>query len=148
VAQPQRIIAIDTNLLIYAQRSDTSEHQRSVDALRKAADDASGWRISLPVHAEFWSVVTNPRAFKSPSTAAAAASFIHSLVRDAELRIWIPAEGFAQRLLEAAVNLTVTRAKIFDLQIGLIAQDNGAREIWTHDLNFTAIPGIKIHDPL
>jgi hypothetical protein len=39
-------------------------------------------------------------------------------------------------------------ARIFDLQIGLICQDAGAREIWSHDRNFIAVPGLVVNDPL
>jgi len=46
------------------------------------------------------------------------------------------------------LNLGIHGARIFDLQIALIALENGATEIWTHDRNFLKIPGLKIHDPL
>jgi predicted nucleic acid-binding protein len=38
--------------------------------------------------------------------------------------------------------------RIFDLQIGMIALENGARELWTHDAGFVAVPGLKVRDPL
>lgn len=62
--------------------------------------------------------------------------------------MWIPREGFSARLLQWAENLGVQGLGIFDLQIALTAFDNGATEIWTHDRQFTALPGIRVHDPL
>ena len=64
------------------------------------------------------------------------------------MRIWTPRGGFAESLLQRAANLSVSGVRIFDLQIALIAADYGAREIWTHDLNFVRLPGIRIRDPL
>ena len=78
----------------------------------------------------------------------AAASFVRVLVREAEMRIWTPGVGFAEDLLQHAANLSVRGARIFDLQIALIATAHGAREIWTHDLNFVRVPGIRVRDPL
>ncbi len=38
--------------------------------------------------------------------------------------------------------------RIFDLQIALMAFENGASEIWTHDPSFTTVAGLRVYDPL
>ena len=50
-------------------------------------------------------------------------------------------------LCQLALDLGVSGPRIFDLQIGLIAFENGATEIWTHDNKFIRIPGLRLHDP-
>ena len=142
------MIAVDTNLLVYAHRSAVPEHRRARQALERAANDTGGWGISIPVLAEFWSIVTHPKAAGGPSTAARAASFIRVLATEGEMRIWTPGPGFAEYLLQRAISMSVSGARIFDLQIALIAAHYGAREIWTHDANFVRLPGIRIRDPL
>lgn len=142
------MIAVDTNVLVYAHRRAVPEHRQAREALERAANDTAGWGISLPVLGEFWSIVTHPKALGGPSTVGQAASFIRVLVTDGEMRIWTPAVGFAEYLLQRAVDMSVGGARIFDLQIALIAANAGAREIWTHDLNFVRVPGIRIRDPL
>jgi hypothetical protein len=52
--------------------------------------------------------------------------------------------GFVQ----LAEDLDVRGTRIFDLQIGLTALDNGAFELWTHDRDFVHIPGRRLRDPL
>ena len=47
-----------------------------------------------------------------------------------------------------ATDRTVAGVRIFDLQIALTAFDNGATEIWTHDRDFTIVPGLAVKDPL
>src|SRR5271168_3331979 len=133
---------------MYAHRSAVPEHRRARAALERAANDTDGWGISLPVLAEFWSIVTHPKALGGPSTVEQAASFIRALIATAEMKIWVPGAGFAEHFLQRAVNMSVSSARIFDLQIALIAADAGAREIWTHDLNFVRVPGIRVRDPL
>ena len=142
------MIAIDTNLLVYAHRSGVPEHRRARGALERAAGEPSGWGISLPVLAEFWSIVTHPNSVGGPSTGTQAASFIRALVAQGEMMIWTPDADFADRLLKRAAQISLSGARIFDLQIALIASENGAREIWTHDRNFLQLAGMKIHDPL
>lgn len=60
----------------------------------------------------------------------------------------MPREAFWTRLLQMAAELDVRGPRIFDLQIALTAFDNGATEIWTHDRDFVAFPGLRVHDPL
>lgn len=51
------MIAIDTNLLIYAHRSGTKEHQAARAAIEKAASMRDGFAITLPSDTEFFSIV-------------------------------------------------------------------------------------------
>lgn len=146
---PSRIvIAVDTNLLVYGHRSTVPEHRRARQALERAANDRAGWGISLPVLGEFWSIVTHAKAVGGASTPTQAASFIRALATQGEMRIWAPGIGFAEQFLEHAVKTSAYGARIFDLQIALIAAENGARELWTHDVNFVRLPGLRIRDPL
>jgi len=47
-----------------------------------------------------------------------------------------------------ADELEVCGARIFDLQIALIAFEEGATELWTHDRGFASVPGLRVVDPL
>ena len=142
------MIAIDTNLLVYAHREALIEHRAARQALERAAADRQGWGIPLPTIVEFCSVVTHPAATGRPSTAAEARGFLQALVRDGGSHVWLPSPGFDERLLEAAVDARVKGPRIFDLQIALLALEHGAREIWTHDRHFLAPPGLRVVDPL
>lgn len=142
------MIAIDTNLLIYAHRSHTPQHRKTQIALERACRGQKGVGVAYPSLLEFWSVVTHPAAEGKPSSLKEAEAFIHGLVDEGGVNIWMPHLGFWQRLLQVAIDLKVQGARLFDLQIALIAFDNGATEIWTHDANFLVIPGLKKYDPL
>jgi toxin-antitoxin system PIN domain toxin len=141
------MIAIDSNILIYAHRAAAPQHVAARMSLERAFANPRGCGIALPSLAEFWSMVTHPITPK-PSTASQAAKFIRSLIQDAHVSIWTAGDGFGERLLSRATDLAVAGGRIFDLQIALIAIENGAEEIWTHDRNFINIPGLRIYDPL
>lgn len=139
------MIAFDTNLLVYAHRTEVLEHPGARRAIEQARRDRRGWGIALPCIAEFWSIVTHRTI---GSTAPKAHTFLAAMVVEAEGAVWLPSQNFWDRLARLASDLGVTGARIFDLQIALIARENGASELWTHDSGFTPIPGLRIHDPL
>ena len=142
------MIAVDTNLLIYGHRGGVSEHRAARGAIQKASRDGRGWGIAAPCIAEFWSVVTHPASAGGPSTAQQAQGFLRALIVEAGALVWLPQNGFWERLARLATDLHVRGSRIFDLQIALIAFENGATEIWTHDRNFVTLPGLARHDPL
>jgi toxin-antitoxin system PIN domain toxin len=142
------LIAIDTNILVYAHRSRTREHAAARRAIERAAADPRGWGMALPCLGEFWAVVTHPEAAGRPSTPAEAAMFLRALVQGGGAAVWMPRPGFDSRLLRAAERIGVSGQRVFDLQIALIALEAGAEEIWSHDHRFRTLPGLELHDPI
>jgi predicted nucleic acid-binding protein len=142
------MIALDTNLLIYAHREGSPEHERTHKAILKVLDDPRGWGICLPAVTEFWSIVTHPKMPGGPSPAPVVTHFFHYLLTEGHGNLWTPGPGFGERLMRWASSLKVRGKRVFDLQIAGIALEHGAREIWTHDQGFISVPGLKVHDPL
>jgi toxin-antitoxin system PIN domain toxin len=136
------VIALDTNLLVYAHRSGTSEHKAARAAIERAAD-SDGWGFAAPVVAEFWSIVTHPAASGRPSSPDEARRFLAALA-DAGAHVWSPGAGFGLRLAQLVADLRVSGNRIFDLQIALCAFEGGAREIWSYDARFATIPGLRL----
>jgi toxin-antitoxin system PIN domain toxin len=142
------MIAVDTNLLVYAHRRAVPEHTAARRALERAMRDPQGWGIPVACLAEFWAVVTHPAATGRPSTTEEAAAFIRSLVEQGGAALWTPGAALAERLFAFARRLDVRGVRIFDLQIALSAVDGGATELWTHDRDFISVPGLPVRDPL
>jgi Predicted nucleic acid-binding protein, contains PIN domain len=142
------VIAVDTNLLVYAHRAGCAEHAAARRAIERAAASPDGWCIPLPCVFEFWSVVTHPSCVGGPSPPAVALDFIDSLLSTGETQVLQPGADFAQRCFRKASNLSMSGPRVFDLQIGLIALEAGVTELWTHDAGFVALPGLKVVDPL
>ncbi len=142
------MIAIDTNLLVYAQRRHTPEHRAARRAIERASADRRGWGIPLSCIAEFWCVVTHPASSGGPSPAKEARGFLHELMANGEANVWTPGTGFWERLTQLASDMKIAGARVFDLQIALIALENGATELWSHDRRFGVLPGLVVRDPL
>jgi len=142
------VIAVDTNLLIYAHRAGCPEHGAARRAIEEAANDPHGWGIPSPCILEFWSVVTHASSVGGGSPPATARRFIESLIQTAGATIFPPPASLVPRCMQIAEQLDIRGPRIFDLQIGLVALDAGVTEIWTHDAGFVAIPGLKLRDPI
>jgi hypothetical protein len=100
------MIALDTNLLIYAHRSAVPEHRTAMRAIERAAANPTGWCIAFPCVAEFWAVVTHPASSGRPSRPREAQAFLDRLV-DAGTKILYPRNGAIARLCKLAVQLDV-----------------------------------------
>ena len=142
------MIALDTNILVYAHRAGSPEHDKAKVAVLKAVEDSRGWGISLPTIPEFWSIVTHPQIPGGTSSAQVITQFFYYLLNEGNGELWGPGSGFAQRLMQLANRHKVRGRRIYDLQIAAIAHEHGASEIWTHDRSFISVPGLKVCDPL
>lgn len=138
------MIALDTNLFVYAHRELAPENRAAREAIARAAGDPRGFGFSLPVVGEFWAVVTRKNP---PSTAEEASRFFRELTRAGAV-VWTPTAGFPTRLVRRAAELSARGTRVFDLQIGLLALEGGAEEIWTADRGFLAPPELPILDPI
>ena len=142
------MIALDTNLLVYAHRAATTEHRAAQVAIETACGSPAGCGIATSTVAEFFSIVTHPAASGRPSTPDDAAAFLRVLREEGGLAVWGQSPHFSERLLQLATDLDVWGARIFDLQNALCALDAGATELWTHDARFVKVPGLRLQDPL
>ncbi|MCB9707994.1 MAG: PIN domain-containing protein [Myxococcales bacterium] len=132
--------------MVYAHRAGASEHRSAQAAIERAAASSQGWGFTVANINEFWRVVTEPR-MPQPSSGNQAYAFILELIEGARARVWYPKTGFAERLLQAASDLDIRGARIFDLHIGLCARENGATHLWTRDARFIEIAGLEVVNP-
>ncbi|MGH9414344.1 MAG: type II toxin-antitoxin system VapC family toxin [Terriglobales bacterium] len=141
------MVAIDTNLLVYAFEWSSPEHQRARDAVYGVAEAGRGFGVALAVAAEFWNVVTRPLGTRPRASAAEACLFLEKL-EELGAQIWSPLPGFGPRLIRSARAEGIAGRRIFDWQIALTAIEHGATELWTHDHSFRAPAGLRVIDPL
>ena len=66
------MIAVDTNLLVYAHRAESTFHDQARRAIAALAAARASWAIPWPCVHEFYGVVTNARAFQPASSTAQA----------------------------------------------------------------------------
>lgn len=142
------MIAVDTNILVYAHRQDSEFHAAAAAALTELAESPAPWALLWPCLHEFYSVVTHPRIYDPPSGPDQA-------IR--QISVWLGSpsavplsEGDAywpqlQLLLAAA---KVTGPLVHDARIAALCLSHGIRELWTADRDFSRFPRLKTANPL
>jgi uncharacterized protein len=142
------MIAIDTNVLVYAHVPSFTQHPLARRALERLANSGSAWAVPWPCAHEFCAVVTN-RKWRADALDAAAAIAI--------LRNWESAPNF--RFLGASVHhlnhfsqtlllSKVTGGQIHDARIVATCLDHNVTELWSADRDFSRFPGIRTRNPL
>ena len=67
LSRPGNMIAIDTNLLVYAYREDSPFYERAKELIEALRAQTAPWGIPWPCIHEMIAVMTNPKAFKEPT---------------------------------------------------------------------------------
>jgi toxin-antitoxin system PIN domain toxin len=142
------VIAIDTNLLVFAHRADAPNHETALAALTPLVEGDSAWAIPWPCIHEFISVATHPGIYKPPSTLAEAFGFLDSLLGSATLHLLSESHGYFQKLREIAMAANLRGAHIHDARIAALCLHHGVRELWTADRDFSIFPKLKTRNPL
>jgi toxin-antitoxin system PIN domain toxin len=141
------VIAVDTNILVYALRADAQNHPAARSALSALIQSDDSWAITWPSVHEFIAVVTNPRLFKEAETVASALSQISGLVTEGA-QLLSESARHLQTLREVGSAAGIRGGAIHDARIAAICIDHGVSELWTADRDFTRFPRLKIRNPL
>ena len=66
------MIAVDTNLLVYAHREDSPWHTVAYHCIERLAEAPGPWAIPWPCLHEFLAIVTHARIYNPPTPGVAA----------------------------------------------------------------------------
>ena len=142
------MIAVDTNILIYAHRRESPSFAAASAALSDLAAGSSAWAIPTPCLSEFCAVVTNPRAFRTPTT---------FLQLQSQIEAWSQSPGFVwlhstlrhwAQLRSLAEAGGVVGGQFHDARIAAVCLENGVRELWSADRDFGRFPALRVRNPL
>lgn len=142
------MIAVDTQVLVYAHRADSPWHAEARDRLVALAESGRAWAIPWACVHEFISIVTHPRLYDPPSTLDQAFDAIDAW-RGSEALVLI-GEGadHLDRLRTLATRGKVKGPTIHDARIAAICLAHGVDALWTLDRDFTRFPGLRTQNPL
>jgi len=142
------MIAVDTNILVYAHRHDSQWHGQAAKALRALAEGRSPWAIPWPCVHEFYSVTTHPRIFAVPTPITAAINQLRAWLESPTLVLISESAGYWGVVSAMAESAKIDGPRIHDARIAALCLHHGVRELWTADRDFSRFPGVKIRNPL
>ena len=93
------MIAVDTNILIYAHRGETELDGAAALRLIALAEGAERWALPVFCVTEFMRVVMHRRVFNPPSTVAQATAFIESIADAPSCEVVQPGPEFLELLI-------------------------------------------------
>src|SRR5258706_4461560 len=141
------MIALDTNILVYARRAETSQHSQANTILKDLAEGDQPWALPWPCIYEFIRVVTHPRVFDPPTQIDMALDDLDSLLQSPSLNLLRegPRHGVFMRQLMRAGHAAGNLAH--DAHIAALVLEHGVRELWTADRDFARFPGLRVRNP-
>ncbi len=141
------MIAIDTNVLVYAHRPDAPHHKAAALAVKRLAEGTAPWGIPWPCVHEFLSVTTNPRIFKPPSPPESAVEQVEIWMESPTLRLLGEPAGYWNELRTGFLRGKLRGAQVHDARIHAICGASGVRELWSADRDFSRMRGLRIVNP-
>ncbi len=145
------MIAVDTNILLYAHFRRFPEHARAREWLRTLAEGQVPWALPVFCVGEFLRVATHPRAMERPSTVEMAWAAVDSLLGSPSVRVLLPGPRFLPLLSEVLLEGDARGNLVFDAQIAALCIEHGASRLLTADRDFSRfrrIRIVKLSDPL
>lgn len=142
------MIAIDTNILVYAHRADAEWHQPASRAVRSLAEGAGAWAIPWPCVHEFLSITTHPRIFRTPTPISAALDQVDAWLESPTL-VTLAEDGAHWQTLRALVEQArIEGPRVHDARVAALCLRHGVRELWTADRDFSLFPALRVRNPL
>ena len=83
------MVAVDTNILVYAHRVDSEWHDRAAIRVRELAEGHAPWAIPWPCIHEFLAIVTHPRIYNPPTPIAVALDQVDAWLESSSLMLLI-----------------------------------------------------------
>lgn len=137
------MIAVDTNVLVYAHKQGSPFHSQAKTILAGLAESPAPWAIPWSCLHEFYAVVTHPRLYAPASTPNEAAEQIQAWLEVPSVRVLAEGHDHFPRLRALLASANAVGSQISDARIAAICLSHGVRELLTMDRDFSRYPALK-----
>ena len=142
------MIAVDTNLLVYAHRRDSAFHVAAARSLAALAQAPAPWAIPWPCVHEFYCAVTNVRVYKRASTPVQASAQLDAWFASPSLVLLHETEQHWATLHRLLIDARATGGLVHDARVAAICLDHDVAELWSADRDFNRFPRLSVRNPL
>jgi uncharacterized protein len=142
------VIAVDTNLLVYAHREDSPWHESAYAAIVELAEGSKAWGIPWPCVHEFLAITTHPRIFDPPTPLAAAIDQLDAWMESPTLHLLGESPLHWSSLRPLLLAGRISGPQVHDARVAAICLQHGIRELWTADRDFGRFPALTTRNPL
>ena len=142
------MIAIDTNILVYAHREDSEWYPAAYSKLDAVAEGKAHWAIPWPCIHEFLAIATHPRIFSPPTPLADAVDQVEAWLEAPGLVLLSETSSYWSTLSDAVKVGRISGPQIHDARIAALCLLHGVSELWSADRDFNRFPGLTVRNPL
>jgi toxin-antitoxin system PIN domain toxin len=142
------MIAVDTNVLVYAHRPDAPFHESARACIKGLAEGRAPWVIPWPCLHEFVAVTTHPRIFAPPSPLPVALDQVSAWLESPTLMVLAESGEYWPILTDLATTARAVGPLVHDARIAALCVLHGVRELWSADRDFGRFPGLTVRNPL
>ena len=144
----RRLIAIDTNILVYAHRRDSEWHEQAAALIKSLAEGRIEWAIPWPCIHEFLAIVTHPRIYEPPSTTKQAVAQVDAWLGCHSLVLLTETDDHWVTLRELVTKGRIQGPVIHDARIATLCLTNGIAELLSADRDFGRFLTLAVRNPL
>lgn len=143
------MIAVDTNILLYAHRRDSEFHSAAAYHVRQLAEGKSAWAIPWPCVHEFFAITTHPKIYDPPSTREQALAQLDAWLASPSLSMLGEPAGYWDHLRQMLASGKVTGSMVHDARVVALCVVHGVRELWSADRDFGRFSSfLTVRNPL
>jgi uncharacterized protein len=142
------LIAVDTNILVYAHREDAPFHAAAARHLAGLAEGNAAWAIPWPCLHEFLAIVTHPRIYRPPTPLASALDQIDAWLQSPTLVLLSESDQHWPALRASLLAGEIVGGRVHDARVAAMCVQHGVREFWSADRDFSRFPDLATLNPL
>ncbi len=142
------MIAIDTNILVYAHRRDSEWHKPAAALIKRLAESRVEWAIPWPCIHEFLAIVTHPRIYNPPSTTAQAVGQASAWLDSPSLVALTETSDHWSRLRDLLLQGKIQGPVVHDARVAALCLAHGVTELLTADRDFGRFSSLTVRNPL
>ena len=142
------MVAVDSNILVYAHREDSPWHPAALDCVRALAEGRAPWAIPWPCLHEFLAIATHPRIYAPPTPLELAVAQVDAWLGSPSLVLIGEGASYWPRLKALVSAGKIAGPRVHDARVAAICLEHGIDELWTIDRDFSRFPALRVRNPL
>ena len=142
------MIAVDTNILVYAHREDSPFHGAAFERMAALAEGPVSWAIPWPCVHEFLAIVTHPRILAPPTPLSRALAQVDAWLESPTVVLLAELAAHWSVLRELVAGGRIAGAQVHDARVAALCRQHGVRELWSADRDFSRFAGFAVVNPL
>lgn len=140
------MIALDTNILMYAWRQETTHYRKAADLLAGLAQGSDPWALVWPCVYEFVRVVTHPKVFSPPSDPGKVLGNLQALLESPSVSLLGEGPAHPGHMSRVFRESRASGNLVHDAHIAALLLEHGVTELYTTDRDFSRFSGLRVRD--